>query len=404
MAQSKSLIRVEAKRGREYSAAREANAMTKQPNNIQKLPNGRYRARYFAGYDGAGKRIYPSCTFDLQADAKDWLKSRGAGRDGDASAHNCTVGELLDKWLEANHEIRENSRRTYNSQIEQHVKPYIGKLKLRKLDAQKIEAWQSQLLNQGVCKATINGARSRLSSACDAAVRWNWRGENPVDKAASVGQGAAREPRHLTVIEAQRFIEVCQGDPDGLLFELSIRTGLRFAEVAGLTWRCMELQGERGKLRVERTILRVPGGAWKWNDPKSKRGRRRVTFPPETAARLSDHRRTQLEQQLKAGPLWRNHDLVFTDVIGDALRYNTMRVKFRNLLAAAGLPLTITMHKMRHFFAWTSFKSGTDVQTVSREMGHARASFTLDHYGDDPNEEIFDIACDRRDQLLRHKQ
>lgn len=50
----------------------EQGASTSKHTGIRKLPNGRYRARYFAGYNQEGKRIYPARTFDTESEARKW--------------------------------------------------------------------------------------------------------------------------------------------------------------------------------------------------------------------------------------------------------------------------------------------------------------------------------------------
>jgi integrase len=44
-----------------------------------------------------------------------------------------------------------------------------------------------------------------------------------------------------------------------------------------------------------------------------------------------------------------------------------------------GVP-RLTMHDLRHTFASHLIRSGADVYTVSRQLGHSRASMTLDLY------------------------
>lgn len=371
---------------------------------IQKLRNGRYRARYFAGYDDSGKRIYPSATFDLESDAKDWLADERPTRSGGAAGHAMTVAELMDKWLTTNYEIRENSRRTFRTQIETHIKPHLGHIKIRKLSADQIEEWQARLIKHGKARATITGARSRLYSAFDAAVRWKLLRANPVEASKGVGEKPAKQVRHIAIgDEYHRFIEACASDRYGCFFELGIRTGLRFSELAGLTWEDVELNGSRGALRVRRTIMKLPGGGWRWSEPKSESGTRRVVITASVSAMLGDHRRAQLEQKLKAGPAWQDNDLLFSNHIGAPVSYTLVYYSFREVLKAAGLPQQITMHKLRHFYVTAGLRAGVDIKTISKEVGHSKPSFTLDHYGE-ADDQMLNAGCDARDALLRNQR
>lgn len=394
---------LQGKNGRPYSFPPEGGTMAKQPRGVKKLANGRYRARYFAGYNKAGKRVYPARTFDLQSEALDWLAEERPSRSGGANGYGLTVAVFLDQWLAMKHNLRSNSVRTYRCAIDKYIKPGLGSIRLRRLEAAQIDAWQGQLLKQKLAKATINGARSILFSACEKAVRMELLKRNPVTGTDGVGQGKAKPARHLSIDEAQQLISACDYVRFGVLFELTIRTGLRPEEVIGLTWGDLDLSGARGSLHVHRVVHHPEGGGWCWQEPKSESGKRTVLFPADLASRLTEHRRKQLEEKMKAGPSWQNNDLVFANHVGNPIRYCILRKHFKNLLAHAELPAEIVTHKLRHFFVTSGLASGVDLKTVSREVGHSKPSFTADHYGD-VVPEMFEGACDKREQLLKRKR
>jgi integrase len=389
------------KTDKKYSLRPEGKAMSKH-TGVRKLPNGRFRARFFAGYTSRGKRVYPARTFDTQREALDWLAEERPGRSGSAHGHKLTVAAFVDQWMATKHGLRSNSQRTYQSTIDSHIKPYLGSVRLNRLDAQQVDLWQADLLKQGLAKSTISSARNRLYAVCEKAVRMKLLKHNPVAATDGVGRGTSKRARHLTFEEAQQFIEACDRARFGVLFHLAIRTGLRAEELIGLTWEDMELTGARGALRVRRVVHHPPGGGWAWQEPKSENSKRRVLFPAEIAAKLIEHRRMQLEEKLKAGPLWRHNDLVFANRVGDPIRYCILRKHFKRVLEDAGLPQEIVTHKLRHFHVTLGLASGVDLKTVSREVGHARPSFTADHYGE-VVDEMFETACDKREELLKRK-
>lgn len=95
---------------------------------------------------------------------------------------------------------------------------------------------------------------------------------------------------------------------------------------------------------------------------------------------LKRHRTGQTEQRLKAGPLWENSDLVFTDERGHHLNGETIYKNFKRIAEGLGIP-GARLHDLRHTYAVAAIRSGDDIKTIQGNLGHATAAFTLDVYG-----------------------
>ena len=95
---------------------------------------------------------------------------------------------------------------------------------------------------------------------------------------------------------------------------------------------------------------------------------------------LSAHHKRQLEARLRAGALWEDHDLVFTNETGRHLARQTVYRQFKKLAAQIGMP-DARFHDLRHSYAVAALQSGDNVKTVQQNLGHHTAAFTLDVYG-----------------------
>lgn len=95
---------------------------------------------------------------------------------------------------------------------------------------------------------------------------------------------------------------------------------------------------------------------------------------------LRTHRARQAEQRLKAGKLWEDSGLVFTDELGHHLAVYTIYRAFKKVAAEIGRP-DARFHDLRHSYAVAAIRSGDDIKTVQGNLGHATAAFTLDVYG-----------------------
>jgi integrase len=67
-------------------------------------------------------------------------------------------------------------------------------------------------------------------------------------------------------------------------------------------------------------------------------------------------------------------------MMGNPLDASNLRKDFLRILFEAGLPM-MRFHDLRHTAASLMFNHGIPVIVVSRRLGHAKASTTLDIYG-----------------------
>ena len=156
---------------------------------------------------------------------------------------------------------------------------------------------------------------------------------------------------------------------------------MRRGELLGLQWGDVDLDG--GTLRVERSVEETQAGL-RLKPPKTKRGRRNITLPPgrpETVVMLRTHKVQQMELRfiIGAGAI-RTDTLVFGTVDGGLMRPRNLSKAWWRARSAMKLP-AVSFHAFRHSHASMLIRAGVDVITVSRRLGHANASITLNVYG-----------------------
>jgi integrase len=350
---------------------------------IKKLRSGRYQARYFAGYDANGKRLYPSKTFRTQTAALKWRTARLHEKDlGQyVEGSTLTVGAYIDRWLVSMAQrARENTLYNYRQIINLYIKPDLGNIKLANLRPYHIEQWQSRLLARLSVKSVVT-ARIVLTGALRKAVRLRLIGSSPVAD-TDPPKLIRKEKRSLSIDEARRFLMGCRDDSFGVYFAMAIYTGLRPEELKAVKWKNLDLEvgpGKRGAVHVREALLWVPG-VKKFVSPKTKNGIRSVAFPQELVAMLVEHRKRQLEVRLSVGRHYENLDLVFANPVGTPLVRATLERHLKAILRAANITEHLRQYDLRHSFVTLSLVAGVDIKTVSQEAGHATVAFTLDHY------------------------
>lgn len=367
---------------------------------IQKLKSGRYQARYFSGYDTKGNRVYPSKTFRTQGDALKWRNARIHEKDTGQllEGTTLTLSAYMDQWFKGKlPELQPNSQKYYEYTIENYIKPELGKLKLANLRPMHFEQWQNHLLVT-LTPQSVGIARAILNVAMAKAVRLKLVHDNPLSH-TDAPKKVRREMKVLSPEDAAMFLSFCASSKFGLFFKCSLKTGLRPEEMIGLKWSRLQLDGKRGSCHVREVIVRPKGGGWLWGKPKSRSGVRTITLPGSLVAELREHHRRQLEERMKAGPHYQQHDLVFAMPSGAPWGHAFIVKEFKAVLKSCGLPSALRLYDLRHSFVTISLLAGVDMKTVSYEAGHASVAFTLDVYGH-VLKEMHEAASDKRERFF----
>ena len=351
---------------------------------IIKRSDKTWTVRIFLGRDGNGKRRYLNKTIrGTKKDADTYLSKTlteiSAGTFVESSPD--TVDDYLQKWLEtaAKPRLRENTYKEYEGLIQRYVKPKLGVMRLCDLRPLNVQKFYGELSEQNLSPRTVRYTHSVLTSAFKQAVRWRMLAHNPCDSVDLPRKGSS-EMQSLTPAEAARFLKEAESDRWSALFVLALATGLRPSEYLGLKWADVDL--ERGVINVQRSLhwRSFRTGDWYFGEPKTPRSRRRIPLPVSVLRALVEHRRNQNEERLKAGPDYKNLDLVFATGEGQPLiRLNIVQKHFKPILERASLP-ALRLYDLRHTCATLLLAANENPKVVSERLGHASITLTMDTY------------------------
>lgn len=380
----------------------------------------RYRGHWVADYYDADKRRrierpeghFETAPQELQA-AQVLLADRVAEvADGLVHLGRGTFEDAATRWLKSKVRVRPATRRSYEQLVVCYLIPYFGHRKLRLIRVTDIERFRTELsgdlpdsIKQALVarlrkarpalaeararqrahrvkpgRRTINKALTVLSMIFNYAVRNQWLTRNParyVDHARD-DRPVEQRPLDVDVLtppeiaalrDAARPATYRHGhlvtNNYRLLISFAVFTGCRVGEILGAAWSHIDWQS--GQFHVRRTFREG-----QFQPPKTRASYRRLSLP------------TFLLKDLK---VWRlacphsPHDLVFPNLVGRPMSHTNLRQRgFYPALQRAGLR-RIRFHDLRHTFASLMISNGEDIVRVSRLMGHANASITLNVYG-----------------------
>ena len=184
-----------------------------------------------------------------------------------------------------------------------------------------------------------------------------------------------------------------------LITHLMIVTGCRRGEIMGLQWEKVDFDHNRVKIDKSLVTSKSKGiylGNTKTSDV------RWLNLPKETMDLLRQHKRDQLRLQLANGDRWINSGFVFTQDNGEAMNPTSITSWLREFSARHNLP-HINPHAFRHTVASVLLANGTDIVTVSKQLGHASVNTTENFYSHIIEENKAKASECIADVLLRKK-
>jgi integrase len=347
--------------------------------SIRRRTDGRWEGR-FTVHTVEGRKqktVYGKTRKEVAGKLTEAMAGRDKGLGFDA--RKLTVGEHLERWLDDVVKLSVSHRTywTHAQQVRTHVAPTLGRIRLKELRKAHIDRLYREKLNSELSPSTVRRVHAVLHRALEEAVKGDLIPRNP---AAHANRPKVRqdEIEPLDTSQAAAFLEAAKGDRFEALYALCLMCGLRHGEALAVRWQDIDLDG--GTLRVNRQLQRVRGGGGlRFSEPKNA-SRRTVGLPQRAVSALKSHRKRQLEQKLRAGPLYQDGGLVFASGQGKPLdAQNVVNRYYKPLLKRAGLP-PIRFHDLRHSCLSLLAQRGEPIRDLQALAGHASASFTLQRY------------------------
>lgn len=344
--------------------------------SIRKRPDGRWEGRYTSP-DGRQRSVYGKTEKEVTS------KLRGALHDVDSGAwrepSKMTVGEWLEIWLaDYQGENTERTRLKYKSIIDHNFKPVIGALKLSKLSTLHVRRMISGLQAKGRSQVTISNYCRILRTALRCAVEAKIIKENPA-ALVKVSRGTVKKFHVIERAQFPAFIEAARATKYEYELVFMLYTGLRIGEARGLRWT--DIDFDKGTLHVRRQLHPASMSRERITEPKYAEDRV-IHLPPEALDILRAQKIKQAEQRIACYD-WQeddiSRDLVFRQKNGLPHGEKTISIAVKHVGAALGVP-DLHPHDLRHSYAVAALRSGADVKTVQHNLGHKKASMTLDVY------------------------
>lgn len=365
---------------------------TRGEGSIYQRKDGRWTAQYYV--DGQKK----TNTYSSQAKAKArLLEVNNAIAQGNFSdPGGKTLGQWLDDWLEnyAKPAIKLSTYISYETYIRAHIKPSIGDVKLKNMSVdtlqrflmEKTRAGRADNRKGGLSAKTINNIHKMLHSALQQATENGLISRNYAE-GVRPPKVEEHEMRVLNREEQQALIKTCRESKDpasfGIVFTLF--TGVRLGELLGLRWTNVDLYNHSFTVKEIFNRLKTfdedaeTATSLERRSTKTRNSKRTIDIIDELYADLLQHKKRQ--DEIKANfPGYNPDGFVFVSANGNPIDPRTYQDLFHRQIKKAGIA-DANFHCLRHTFATRAIENGMDILVLSKILGHAQPSTTLNKYG-----------------------
>lgn len=379
---------------------------------VYQTKDGRWRATVDLGWkDGKRQRKYLSgpTKAAVGRSVRESLAQVESGipltRDG--------IGPTVEEWLWYWHDnvqarrVREATLSAQEVIIRRHLAPKIGRVRLRELTPEHVEAMLVRLEGPGFNSTSVLKVHRCLSRALVVAMQRGLVTRN-VCTLIDAPTPRSQEVEPLTKDEARRLLGAAGHRRNSARWVLALATGLRQGEALALAWPNIDLDAGTMAIRQSMTRARYAHGCGRPSvcgkrpvdcpqsgghgpelaDVKSRAGRRVVTLPAPLVIALRAHRTAQLEERLAAGTMWwiepkapagKSWDLVFRQPDGRPLGHKRDHDDWKALLAEAGVR-DARLHDARHTAASLLLLLKVPARVVMDILGHSSYQLTMNTY------------------------
>jgi len=297
---------------------------------------------------------------------RDLLTRLATGVDISREAARLTVGQYLHDWVVGRKpDMTPNGWRYYEYICRIHLAPYLGGLRLQKLNPLDFKRFDGE----HPVSPTLRFKRYwTLHAALEEAVKMQLILRNPLD---AVRSPAKPEPAHETwsADDLRRFLDLAAEldapYPDALA--LTALTGMREGELLGLRWQDVRLNAAQPHVLVMQQAQWVKGGMILVDRAKTKAGARAVALPSQAVEIVQRVQARRKVVSLREARLF------------EGLNPVMMLKNLKRLCREHGFPV-LTVHELRHTNATLLNEAGVSAKAISGHLGHASIGVTLDVY------------------------
>lgn len=365
--------------------------MARRGENIYKRKDGRWEGRYVIGRKPNGRTAFSYIYGKTYTEVKKKLEICKADRTlaktidrSEEIYRDGSIGAWLEFWLEAviKPEVKYSTYAVYRGQVERHILPSAGKIKLKNMNNKTMEIVYNAILDKNITTATAQNICKRFMAAlCSARDRKLISGLPllPYKKK----KYKRKKPRFMTLNEQKRIEEKLDDKKSkDLAVLLALYSGSRVGECCGYTWQ--DFDPLTGGIHVSHSIQRVS----LYHQQKQKTKLLLTETKSDSSRRFIPLPRflVKILVQFKKANQALGSDYIF-GAGRKAMDPRVLQYHLTRVTESIGLQ-GIHFHTLRHTFATRFIEKNGDIQALKEILGHSSAKITLEWYGHSTKQHI----------------
>lgn len=313
-----------------------------------------------------------------------------------------SYADYLDYWIKeyVTLNCKYNTVESYKQIIINHLKPAIGVYRLKSLTPAIIQQFVNEKYLNGFSRHHLVNMLSVISGSLKYAVHpCKFVKDNPAQYVKLPRMEKPKFEDTHKILSSEEFDAIIQRFPLGSnLYTppvLAYHTGMRAAEVTGLTWDRVDF--ENRLITVDRILINQKGNFY-FGTPKTQGSDREIYMGDTLVQALKEIKAWQEANAERYGKFYAQYylskdgliykspvettdpklNLVCVAENGDHITTNS--IKYLSRVVNYELGINFNFHSLRHTHATILVEHGADYKEIQKRLGHSRLSTTMDTY------------------------
>jgi integrase len=329
-----------------------------------------------------GKRVQIKRRFDRLDEAKQSLRElEGKIYKGTYEGNNNKLFKVvIEEWLEfTKPRVKQSTFKTYKSATHNYLTKYLGQKKLKNLNTRVLQDHIDNISvnhnDQELKKGSVQLAKSILHQIFK---RLKRRGEienNPMPDVETPRNLKFRKGFALSREQLITLLDELKSSRYYVAFLIGTNTGMRMAEVLGLTFDNVDLENKVIHIRqqyisADRKLV---------SSLKTETSAASLRINDNLANAIRELKARVEEEKQTAGDKYEDHNLIVCSNKGKPIHHSTLGVHLHKACEKLGLP-KCHFHILRHSFITAVAREVKDPAEASRYARHKSPRTTYDFY------------------------